>query len=143
MTPPSPSLYNRLSASSAGRPLHAHIAVDIATLMNCATRGMALPLAGHAHAARSVYNLGRPALSPTGASLVDPHSLAAGIHARLLDFEPRFKPGSLRVEARGDSDLTTRRHLYFDISARLVHDDSEFRMRLALDHVGSSFSAEE
>ena len=135
-----PQLFNKLSAAR-GVPLRAQIATDIVGLMNCATRGARLQVPEQSPAALSVLNYGNPPLSAVGSSRIDPTRLASQIRTTLTQFEPRLDPASLRVRARTDTERTAREQLHFDVSATLRTDGSEFRLRLALDYLGASFSA--
>jgi type VI secretion system protein ImpF len=134
-----PELFNKLSAAR-GAPLRVQIASDIVGLMNCATRGARLGVPEHSPAALSVLNYGNPPLSAVGSSRIDPVRLAGQIRTTLTQFEPRLNPASLRVAARTDTDRATREQLYFDVSATVRTDGSEFRLRLALDYLGGAFS---
>jgi type VI secretion system protein ImpF len=134
-----PQLFNKLSASRTVS-LRAQIAADIVGLMNCATRGARLKVEAHSPAASSVLNYGNPPLSSLGSTRIDPNRLATHIRASLIQFEPRLMPLGLRVVARTDTDRIARQQLYFDLTANLRTDGSEFRLRLALDYLGTAFS---
>lgn len=134
-----PQLFNKLSASRT-TSLQAQIAADVVGLMNCATRGARLPIPAHSPAASSVINYGNPPLSSLGNSRIDPQRLAAQIRSTLVQFEPRLDAHGLRVVARADTDRASREQLYFDVSGTLRTDGSPYRLRLALDYLGTAFS---
>ena len=79
---------------------------DLAWLFNSTRLETGDSLEHLPYARRSVINFGLPALSGRAASSFDVMDLERGIRQAIVDFEPRIRPGTLRVRAVVDANPT-------------------------------------
>ena len=138
-----PTVFNKLSNHVSGVSLQRVIAQDILGLLNCAVRSARLDLPAKSPVMSSVLNYGNPPWLALGSSRIDPFQMALDIQNTLTQFEPRLSPNTLKVTTRLDTDQSHRNNLYFDIQAAMKGRADFFRMRLALDYQGASFTLPE
>jgi type VI secretion system protein ImpF len=138
-----PILFNKLSTSHAPVNLRRVIAQDILSLLNSAVRSAKLLMPNKRWVMSSVLNYGNPPWVALGSSRIDPHQMALDIQLTVSQFEPRLAAETVRVATRLETVRTSRNSLYFDIQGRLQGQTEIFKMRLALDYQGASFTLPE
>ncbi|WP_158300708.1 GPW/gp25 family protein [Chromobacterium sp. ATCC 53434] len=131
-------MYDRLSARLGRDALATSLSRDLAHLMNAATRGADLCLAG-SQLESSVWNYGQPPLADGKSNQVDPMRVCAHIREAIRGFETRLDADSVEVRTRADSGPSMRQLLYFDITASIRGDGSVVTLCLALDFLGGFF----
>jgi type VI secretion system protein ImpF len=94
---------------------------DLAWLLNTTRLGGPAEFGSFTEARRSVLNFGLPALAGLTVSTLDMAAVEEGIRQAILDFEPRIRPASLRVQARGADTLLVQHNIVsIDIRGTLL-----------------------
>jgi predicted component of type VI protein secretion system len=138
-----PILFYKLSTPRANTHLRHVIAQDILSLLNSAVRSAKLNAPGQSWVMSSVLNYGNPPWAALGSSRIDPYQMAMDIQATISKFEPRLAPASVKVRTRSETLRASRDSLYFDIQGQHQGQSEIFKMRLALDYQGASFTLPE
>jgi type VI secretion system protein ImpF len=138
-----PILFNKLSAQSAKISLRRVIAQDILSLLNSSVRSSKLELTGKTWVMSSVLNFGNPPWVALGSSRIDPFQMALDIQSTVSKFEPRLVPATVKVTTRLETIKTRQNNLYFDIQGQHQGQKEIFKMLLALDYQGASFTLPE
>lgn len=138
-----PILFNKLSTQRTNINLRRVIAQDILSLLNSAVRSAKLDMPEKSWLMSSVLNYGNPPWVALGSSRIDPYQMALDIQSTVSKFEPRLVPASVKVITRLETVRSSRNSLYFDIQGRYQGESDIFKMRLALDYQGASFTLPE
>ena len=138
-----PILFNKLSTQRTKINLRRVIAQDILSLLNSAVRSAKLDMPGKSWAMSSVLNYGNPPWVALGSSRIDPYQMAMDIQSTVSKFEPRLVPATVKVITLLETVRTSQNSLYFDIQGRHKEQSDIFKMRLALDYQGASFTLPE
>lgn len=91
----------------------------------------------------SVLNYGNPPWAALGSSRIDPYQMAQDIQSTISKFEPRLVPATVKVITRLETVRARRNSLNFDVQGRHQGHSEIFKMRLALDYQGASFTLPE
>jgi type VI secretion system protein ImpF len=138
-----PILFNKLSTQRVKTNLRRVIAQDILSLLNSAVRSAKLDMPGKNWVKSSVLNYGNPPWVALGSSRIDPYQMAIDIQSTVSKFEPRLAPATVKVITRLETIRTSQNSLYFDIQGQHQGQSEIFKMRLALDYQGASFTLPE
>jgi predicted component of type VI protein secretion system len=138
-----PILFNKLSKQRGKINLRYVIAQDILSLLNSAVRSAKLDIPSKSWIMSSVLNYGNPPWAALGNSRIDPYQMAIDIQSTVSKFEPRLVPATVKVITRLETVRTSQNSLYFDIQGRYKEQSDVFKMRLALDYQGASFTLPE
>lgn len=107
---------------------------DLRWLFNTACHDTDGSLADHPQARRSVLNYGMPVMSGHTISSIDPVSLETKVRQAIVDFEPRIKPDSLRVEVEmSEVPIEQHNQISFRISGLLSIKPVEMELLLHTD----------
>lgn len=138
-----PILFNKLSTHRGEINLRRVIAQDILSLLNGAIRSAKMDLPGKVWVVSSVINYGNPPWVALGSSRIDPYQMAIDIQSTVSKFEPRLVPSTVKVVTRLEAVRSSRNSLNFDIQGQHQGQSEIFKMRLALDYQGASFTLPE